>query len=114
MSLAPSSRGRLNTDVCRSGFESTTRWTPLAAKTVDRIIEQDIEFLNYTPDNYAFFNDTLQPNDYNYMTPPSTITVNGVVNKNSQRYHVCSNLQLQDTIRRCLPGVTGYVPTVFV
>ncbi|KAH7099199.1 hypothetical protein BKA62DRAFT_772734 [Auriculariales sp. MPI-PUGE-AT-0066] len=70
-----------------AGFESTMRWTPLADKEVDRIIEQDIEFLFYTPDNYAFLNDTLQPNDYDYMEPATTYIINGQVDKNSKRFH---------------------------
>lgn len=53
-----------------------------------RVIEEDIEFLNYTPDGFAFLNDTLFPNNHNYITPPETIFVNGVPDHNSQRFHV--------------------------
>jgi hypothetical protein len=75
-------------DTYLSGFENTMRWTPLAATGVERAIAQNIDFVDYSPDNFAFLNDTVQPMDYNYMTPPTTITVNGVANKNSQRFHV--------------------------
>lgn len=64
------------------------RASPLAQKIVARVIEEDIEFLNYTPDNWAFFNDTLFPNNHNYITPPDIMNINGVAFAGSQRFHV--------------------------
>ncbi|KZV96492.1 hypothetical protein EXIGLDRAFT_424620 [Exidia glandulosa HHB12029] len=69
------------------GYQTTMRANPLAQKIVARVIEEDIEFLNYTPDGWAFFNDTIFPNNHNFITPPETIVVNGVKDDNSQRFH---------------------------
>jgi hypothetical protein len=64
------------------------RWTSLADEQVKRIIDQDFEGLNYSPDNWAFLNETVQPNTYNYMDPMSTLLVNDRLSKNSKRIHV--------------------------
>ena len=71
-----------------SGYQTTMRANPLAQKIVAKVIEEDIEFLNYTPDNWAFLNDTIFPNNHNFITPPDTIIVNGQKDQNSQRFHV--------------------------
>jgi len=70
-----------------AGFQSSTRANPLAAKIVDVVIKNQIEVLNYDPDNWAFLNDTEQPDTFNYITPPRPIIVNGVLDENSQRIH---------------------------
>jgi len=70
-----------------SGFQSSTRANPLAQKIVKSVIAQDIEFLNYTPDNWAFLNDTDFPNNKDFTDPPVPILVNGVIDENSQRFH---------------------------
>lgn len=69
------------------GYQTTMRASPLAQKIVANVISKEIEFLNYTPDNWAFQNDTIFPTDHNYIAPPETIIVNGVKDQNSQRFH---------------------------
>lgn len=72
------------------GFQTSMRSAPLAKKIVARVIQQKIEFLFNTPDNWAFLNDTILPPTFDFMDPPQTIVVNGVPDENSQRLHVRS------------------------
>lgn len=76
--------------VC-SGFESTNRAAPLAQKIVENVIKLDIADSFYSPTNWAFLNDTRMPLDYNYMTPSVPVSVNGVRDATSQRFHVRQN-----------------------
>jgi len=62
---------------------------PLAQKIVDRQIalgiSEDDSF--YVPEQWAFLNGTLFPNDFNYIDPPIPVTVNGVKDATSLRFH---------------------------
>ncbi|ELU40922.1 peptidase family s41 domain-containing protein [Rhizoctonia solani AG-1 IA] len=55
-----------------AGFESTVRAQPLARKIVESYIEQGIDYMSYSPNQWAFLNNTPQPANYNYIEPPST------------------------------------------
>ncbi|KAG8744533.1 hypothetical protein FRC10_009985 [Ceratobasidium sp. 414] len=55
----------------RDGFESTTRANPLARKIVAADIAQGIDYMFYSPNNWAFLNNTPQASNYNYLEPPS-------------------------------------------
>ncbi|KAJ7151448.1 hypothetical protein C8R43DRAFT_1005222 [Mycena crocata] len=71
------------------GFQSTARANPLARKIVASDIELGLNgfFSFYTADNWAFFNGTEMPADYNYMTPDIPVTINGKADATSQRFH---------------------------
>ncbi|KAH9048887.1 hypothetical protein EDB84DRAFT_1585859 [Lactarius hengduanensis] len=53
-----------------SGFQSAVRGNELAQKVVRRVIAEQISEDNsfYVPEQWAFLNDTVFPNDYNYIT----------------------------------------------
>ncbi|KAG8683239.1 hypothetical protein FRC09_016209, partial [Ceratobasidium sp. 395] len=70
-----------------TGFESTMRAGHLARKIVASDIAQGIDYMYYSPNQWAFLNDTAQPADYNYMEPPTTFTINGVKDTVSKRFH---------------------------
>ncbi|KAH7099194.1 hypothetical protein BKA62DRAFT_807097 [Auriculariales sp. MPI-PUGE-AT-0066] len=56
-------------------------------------------FLYYAPNGYAFLNDTLQSNDFDYMEPSTVLNINGQVNKNSNKYHdTCQQYGFDDTL----------------
>ncbi|KAI0752695.1 hypothetical protein C8Q80DRAFT_469989 [Daedaleopsis nitida] len=70
------------------GFQSTNRANPLAQKIVASDIAlgltADLSF--YTPDNYAFLNDTPIPATFNYMTPSTSRIINGQKFTEAQRF----------------------------
>ncbi|KAJ7057006.1 hypothetical protein C8F01DRAFT_1153041 [Mycena amicta] len=71
------------------GFQSTARANPLARKIVASDIELGLNgsFSFYTADNWAFFNGTEMPSDYNYMEPDVPVEINGKADATSQRFH---------------------------
>ncbi|KAG8735664.1 hypothetical protein FRC12_017967 [Ceratobasidium sp. 428] len=56
-----------------TGFESAMRAGPLARKIVASDIAQGIDYMFYSPNQWAFLNNTPQPANYNYMEPPSKL-----------------------------------------
>ncbi|KDN47593.1 hypothetical protein RSAG8_03383, partial [Rhizoctonia solani AG-8 WAC10335] len=73
------------------GWESSARASPLARKIVAADIAQGIDYMYYSPNNWAFLNNTPQPSTYNYMEPPVDFVVNGQKDSNSQRFHdICT------------------------
>ncbi|KAG8685120.1 hypothetical protein FRC09_014948, partial [Ceratobasidium sp. 395] len=70
-----------------AGFESAMRAGPLARKIVASDIAQGIDYMYYSPNQWAFLNNTPQPVNYNYMEPPTTFTINGVKDAMSKRFH---------------------------
>ncbi|KAF9557813.1 hypothetical protein CPC08DRAFT_639808 [Agrocybe pediades] len=71
------------------GFQSTQRANPLAQKIVAAHVamgDQDLGTF-YSPDNWAFFNDTIFPNTFNYNNPAAPFVVNGRSDPTSQRFH---------------------------
>ncbi|KAH7339972.1 hypothetical protein B0J17DRAFT_716957 [Rhizoctonia solani] len=74
-----------------AGFESTMRAQPLAQKIVAAYIEQGIDYMNYSPSQWAFLNNTPQPANYNYMEPPTNFTINDTKDAVSKRfYDICT------------------------
>ncbi|KAF8607362.1 hypothetical protein BDV93DRAFT_553078 [Ceratobasidium sp. AG-I] len=74
-----------------AGFESTMRAGPLARKIVASDIAQGIDYMNYSPNQWAFLNNTPQPANYNYMEPPTNFTINGSKDAVSKRFHdICT------------------------
>lgn len=73
-----------------SGFQSTSRANPLAQKIVAADIRQGItdQLTFYSPDNFAFLNDTPMPVDFNYNSPPAPFFINGRSDPTSQRFEV--------------------------
>ncbi|EJD39295.1 hypothetical protein AURDEDRAFT_153882 [Auricularia subglabra TFB-10046 SS5] len=69
------------------GFDSTHRANPMAQQIVKYYVENGITWMNYSPSYWAFPNNTRIPDEYNYNDPPETIRVNGVLNRNSQKFH---------------------------
>ncbi|PPQ66788.1 hypothetical protein CVT24_008697 [Panaeolus cyanescens] len=71
------------------GFQSSVRANPLAQKIVAAHVAMGDDDVGtfYSPANWAFFNDTILPNTFNYMTPAAPFTVNGVSDPTSQRFH---------------------------
>ncbi|KAI0028059.1 hypothetical protein K488DRAFT_59656 [Vararia minispora EC-137] len=69
------------------GFQSTMRANPLARKIVTDDIERSIsdQLVFYPPAGWLFPNETQLPGNFNYMSPPTTLTINGVKDKISQR-----------------------------
>ncbi|KAH9988067.1 hypothetical protein BJV74DRAFT_773597 [Russula compacta] len=71
------------------GFQSSIRGNILAQKIVGQLIAQgigeDVSF--YVPERWAFVNDTLFPNNFNYIDPPVPLTINGHKDAMSQRLH---------------------------
>ncbi|KAI0053221.1 hypothetical protein FA95DRAFT_941421 [Auriscalpium vulgare] len=79
------------------GFQSTMRANPLAQKIVASNIAQGIDssLAYYGSDNWAFFNNTPFPANYNYMKPPAPNVVNGKYDPTSQRfYDICTPFQV--------------------
>ncbi|KAI0251842.1 hypothetical protein BJV78DRAFT_1125641 [Lactifluus subvellereus] len=75
------------------GFQSAVRGNPLAQKIVRRVIahgiSKDVSF--YVPEQWAFLNDTLFPDNFNYIDPPVPVPTNGPKGATSQRFHdTCS------------------------
>lgn len=70
------------------GFQSTMRANPLAQKILasDIALGLDDNFSFYTPDNWAFLNDTEMPLTHNFMAPSSTRNINGKQFTESQRF----------------------------
>ncbi|KAF8958955.1 hypothetical protein BDZ97DRAFT_1429044 [Flammula alnicola] len=84
------------------GFQSSQRGNPLAQKIVAAHVamgQNDIGTF-YSPDNWAFFNDTIMPVTFNYDKPTVPFSVNGKNDPTSQRFH--------DT---CTESFTQPVPT---
>ncbi|KAJ7130238.1 hypothetical protein C8R44DRAFT_775165 [Mycena epipterygia] len=79
------------------GFQSSSRANPLARKIVASDIELGLNssFSFYTADNWAFFNGTEMPTDYNYMTPDVPIVINGKADVTSQRFHDTCDLSFE-------------------
>ncbi|KAG8729792.1 hypothetical protein FRC11_007998, partial [Ceratobasidium sp. 423] len=74
-----------------AGFESTMRAQPLARKIVASYIEQGINYMFYSSNQWAFLNNTPQPVSYNYMEPPTNFTINGSKDAVSKRfYDICT------------------------
>ncbi|KAM5545927.1 hypothetical protein V8D89_000053 [Ganoderma adspersum] len=75
-------------DFKNPGFQSTMRASPLAQKILTSVISlglnDTISF--YTPDNWAFLNDTQMPLNHNYMAPTTTRKINGKEFIESQRF----------------------------
>ncbi|CAE7110160.1 unnamed protein product [Rhizoctonia solani] len=74
-----------------AGFESAMRAQPLARKIVASYISQGIDYMYYSPNQWAFLNNTPQPASYNYMEPPTNFTINGTKDAVSKRfYDICT------------------------
>ncbi|KAJ7253056.1 hypothetical protein B0H12DRAFT_602616 [Mycena haematopus] len=71
------------------GFQSSVRASLLARKIVASDIELGLNdnFTFYTADNWAFFNGTQMPADFNYITPDVPVVINGRADATSQRFH---------------------------
>ncbi|KAI0267472.1 hypothetical protein BC834DRAFT_822437 [Gloeopeniophorella convolvens] len=71
------------------GFQSAVRASPLAQKIVQKDIElgvsPDISF--YTPSSWASLDDTTLADDFDYIDPSVSLTINGVAYSESQRLH---------------------------
>ncbi|PPQ92503.1 hypothetical protein CVT25_010336 [Psilocybe cyanescens] len=70
------------------GFQSTQRANPLAQKIVAAHValgDNDIGTF-YSPSNWAFLNDTLMPDNFNYNNPAAPFFVNGRSDPTSQRF----------------------------
>ncbi|KAG8716773.1 hypothetical protein FRC08_008828 [Ceratobasidium sp. 394] len=79
-----------------AGFESTMRANPLARKIVAADIAQGIDYMFYSPNNWAFLNNTPQPSSYNYIEPPKNFVINGAKDSVSKRfYDVCTPYDVQ-------------------
>ncbi|KAJ7628461.1 hypothetical protein FB45DRAFT_1028550 [Roridomyces roridus] len=87
------------------GFQSSARANPLARKIVASDIELGLnfDFSFYTADNWAFFNGTEMPADYNYMTPDVPIVINGKQDATSQRFHDTCELSFEVPIPETPP-----------
>ncbi|KAF9011868.1 hypothetical protein BDQ17DRAFT_793629 [Cyathus striatus] len=79
------------------GFQSTNRANPLAQKIVaaDIALGLDASISFYTPDNWAFLNDTIMPLDFNYINPSAPFVVNGRSDPMSQRFHDTCELNFE-------------------
>ncbi|KAI0050268.1 hypothetical protein FA95DRAFT_1603627 [Auriscalpium vulgare] len=76
-----------------SGFNSAVRANPLAQKIVAadiaHRITQDVSF--YAPDQWTFVNNTVLPDDFNFVSPAEGVTINGQVDPTSRRLRdICS------------------------
>ncbi|CCM00765.1 uncharacterized protein FIBRA_02806 [Fibroporia radiculosa] len=75
------------------GYSTAVRANTLAQKIVaaDIMLNNTEEVAFYAPDNWAFTNDTIMPNTYNYITPDVNSTIDGALYSESQRfYDVCT------------------------
>ncbi|KAH9947801.1 hypothetical protein B0H21DRAFT_876506 [Amylocystis lapponica] len=70
------------------GFQSASRANPLAQKILASDIALGVTYNMsfYAPDNWAFLNNTVQPNTYNYNNPSVSRTINNVLYSESQRF----------------------------
>ncbi|KAF9474386.1 hypothetical protein BDN70DRAFT_884883 [Pholiota conissans] len=84
------------------GFQSTQRGNPLAQKIVAAHVAMGVNDIGtfYSPDNWAFLNDTIMPVTFNYDKPTLPFVVNGRIDPTSQRFH--------DT---CTEGFSQPIPT---
>ncbi|THH12597.1 hypothetical protein EW146_g7542 [Bondarzewia mesenterica] len=79
------------------GYQTSIRANPLAQKIVEGNIQQDLgaslDF--YSPDNWAFLNDTKFPINYNYVDPAVPLSINGQTVPMSQRFEdICTPYQV--------------------
>lgn len=79
------------------GFQTSIRANPLAQKIVEGNINQSLtaslDF--YSPDNWAFLNDTKFPINFNYVNPSVSLTINGRTDPASQRFEdICTPYQV--------------------
>ncbi|KAF8607363.1 hypothetical protein BDV93DRAFT_553079, partial [Ceratobasidium sp. AG-I] len=89
-----------------AGFESTMRANPLARKIVAADIAQGIDYMFYSPNQWAFLNNTPQPANYNYMEPPTNFIINGVKDSVSKRfYDICTPYDVE------LPAEPAFPPS---
>ncbi|THH11140.1 hypothetical protein EW146_g8141, partial [Bondarzewia mesenterica] len=75
------------------GFQSTSRANPLAQKILKADIAQGLTdaLTFYSPDNWAFLNDTEMPLTFDYNDPAVLLTTNGRLDPTSQRFHdICT------------------------
>ncbi|KAG9126864.1 hypothetical protein FRC07_001649 [Ceratobasidium sp. 392] len=87
------------------GFESAMRAGPLARKIVASDIAQGINYMFYSPNQWAFLNNTPQPANYNYMEPPTTFRINGVKDTVSKRIHdICTPYNVALPTEKFLPA----------
>ncbi|EKM57181.1 uncharacterized protein PHACADRAFT_160711 [Phanerochaete carnosa HHB-10118-sp] len=77
------------------GFQSTNRGNTLAKKIVasDIALGLNDNLSFYTPDNWAFLNNTEMPLTHNYINPSVPFTVNGVTDQDSQRFFDTCDLE---------------------
>ncbi|QRV98976.1 peptidase family S41 protein [Ceratobasidium sp. AG-Ba] len=88
-----------------AGFESATRAGPLARKIVESDIAQGIDYMNYSPNQWAFLNNTPQPANYNYMEPPTNFTINATKDAVSKRfYDICTPYDVKLPAEPFLPA----------
>ncbi|KAH8823646.1 hypothetical protein DL96DRAFT_1468622 [Flagelloscypha sp. PMI_526] len=81
------------------GFESTMRASPIARKIVDADISFGLTstWLFYTPDNYAFLNNTRMNKTVDYMEPVVYEEINGKHVPVTPRYYdTCSRWYIQE------------------
>ncbi|QRV98977.1 peptidase family S41 protein [Ceratobasidium sp. AG-Ba] len=89
-----------------AGFESTTRANPLSRKIVAADIAQGIDYMFYSPNNWAFLNNTPQPSNYNYIEPPTNFIINGQKDSVSKRfYDICTPYDVE------LPAEPAFPPS---
>ncbi|KAI9463958.1 hypothetical protein BJY52DRAFT_1184373 [Lactarius psammicola] len=71
------------------GFQSAVRGNVLAQKVVQGVIakqiSEDLSF--YVPEQWAFLNDTLFPNNFDYISPPVPVLIDGIADTTSRRFH---------------------------
>ncbi|KAH9968140.1 hypothetical protein BC827DRAFT_1122317 [Russula dissimulans] len=75
------------------GFQGAIRGNPLAKEIINRMIALGIseDYSFYVPEQWAFLNNTQFPDDFNCIDPPVPVTVNGVKDVTSLRFHdTCS------------------------
>ncbi|KAI0790457.1 hypothetical protein C8Q75DRAFT_117560 [Abortiporus biennis] len=79
------------------GFQSTSRANPLAQKILQADIAQGLtdQITFYSPDNWAFLNDTEMPLNFDYNDPSVPFKINGVTDQNSIRFHDICPLSVQ-------------------
>ncbi|KAI5117463.1 hypothetical protein M0805_004067 [Coniferiporia weirii] len=82
------------------GFQSSSRANTLAQKIVKNDIALGVNDLFYSPDNWAFFNDTEFPETFDYNDPSTPFTINDRSDPTSQRFHdICTpfNVPIPET-----------------
>lgn len=70
-------------------FQTTVRGNALAEKIVQQVIAEQIgdDDSFYAPDQWAFLNDTVFPSNFNYISPPVPVMINGTGDTTSQRFY---------------------------